>query len=58
MERPAPAEEGVEFVGRFEEQGWSLASEIVPITYVAWLSVFGYSVGDVGTELCPPAGRV
>jgi len=26
----------LEFVGRFEEQGWKLASTIVPITYVAW----------------------
>jgi hypothetical protein len=25
-----------EFVGRFEEHGWKLASAIVPITYVAW----------------------
>jgi hypothetical protein len=25
-----------EFVGRFEEQGWKLASTIVPITYIAW----------------------
>jgi hypothetical protein len=26
----------VEFVGRFEEQGWKLAGAIVPITYIAW----------------------
>jgi Domain of unknown function (DUF4386) len=26
----------LEFVGRFEEQGWKLASGIVPITYIAW----------------------
>jgi hypothetical protein len=26
----------LEFVGRFEEQGWKLASAIVPITYIAW----------------------
>jgi hypothetical protein len=26
----------LEFVGRFEEHGWKLASAIVPITYVAW----------------------
>ena len=26
----------VEFVGRFEEQGWKLASTIIPITYIAW----------------------
>ena len=26
----------LEFVGRFEEQGWRLAGAIVPIAYVAW----------------------
>ncbi len=26
----------LEFVGRFEEQGWKLASAIVPINYIAW----------------------
>jgi len=26
----------VEFVGRFDEQGWRFAGVIVPITYVAW----------------------
>jgi len=26
----------LEFVGRFEEQGWKLASAIVPIAYIAW----------------------
>jgi hypothetical protein len=26
----------LEFVGRFEEQGWRLAGAIVPITYIAW----------------------
>ncbi len=26
----------LEFVGRFEEQGWKLAGAIVPIAYVAW----------------------
>ncbi|MGH8870796.1 MAG: DUF4386 domain-containing protein [Acidimicrobiia bacterium] len=26
----------VEFVGRFEEQGWKLAGTIVPIAYIAW----------------------
>ena len=26
----------LEFVGRFEEQGWKLAGGIVPITYIAW----------------------
>jgi uncharacterized protein DUF4386 len=26
----------LEFVGRFEEQGWKLVSAIVPITYIAW----------------------
>lgn len=26
----------LEFVGRFEEQGWNLAGTIVPITYIAW----------------------
>lgn len=26
----------LEFVGRFEEQGWKLAGVIVPITYIAW----------------------
>jgi hypothetical protein len=26
----------LEFVGRFEEQGWKLASAIIPITYIAW----------------------
>jgi hypothetical protein len=26
----------LEFVGRFEEQGWKLASVIVPIAYIAW----------------------
>jgi hypothetical protein len=26
----------LEFVGRFEEQGWKLAGAIVPITYIAW----------------------
>ncbi len=26
----------LEFVGRFEEQGWNLAGAIVPITYIAW----------------------
>ena len=26
----------LEFVGRFEEQGWKLAGTIVPITYIAW----------------------
>jgi hypothetical protein len=26
----------LEFVGRFEEQGWKLAGAIVPITYMAW----------------------
>ncbi len=26
----------LEFVGRFEEQGWKLAGTSVPITYIAW----------------------
>jgi hypothetical protein len=26
----------LEFVGRFEKQGWKLAGAIVPITYIAW----------------------
>jgi hypothetical protein len=26
----------LEFVGRFEEQGWKLAGATVPITYIAW----------------------
>ena len=26
----------LEFVGRFEEQGWRLAGAIVPMTYIAW----------------------
>jgi hypothetical protein len=26
----------LEFVGRFEEQGWKLAGAIIPITYIAW----------------------
>jgi hypothetical protein len=26
----------LEFVGRFEEQGWKLADAIVPIAYIAW----------------------
>ena len=26
----------VEFVGRFEEQGWKLAGTIVPVAYIAW----------------------
>jgi hypothetical protein len=26
----------LEFVGRFEEQGWKLAGAIVPTTYIAW----------------------
>lgn len=26
----------LEFVGRFEEEGWKLAGAIVPITYIAW----------------------
>jgi hypothetical protein len=26
----------LEFVGRFEEQGWKLAGTIVPIAYIAW----------------------
>ena len=26
----------LEFVGRFEEQGWKLAAAIVPIAYIAW----------------------
>lgn len=26
----------LEFVGRFEEQGWKLAGASVPITYIAW----------------------
>jgi hypothetical protein len=26
----------LEFVGRFEEQGWKLAGVIVPVAYVAW----------------------
>ena len=26
----------LEFVGRFEEQGWKLAGTIVPISYIAW----------------------
>jgi hypothetical protein len=26
----------LEFVGRFEEQGWKLAGAIVPITHIAW----------------------
>ena len=26
----------LEFVGRFEEQGWKLAGRIVPIAYIAW----------------------
>jgi hypothetical protein len=26
----------LEFVGRFEEQGWKFAGAIVPITYIAW----------------------
>jgi hypothetical protein len=25
-----------EFVGRFEESGWSLAGKLTPITYIAW----------------------
>ena len=26
----------LEFVGRFEEEGWTLAGAIVPIAYIAW----------------------
>ncbi len=26
----------LEFVGRFEEQGWRLAGAMVPVTYIAW----------------------
>jgi hypothetical protein len=26
----------LEFVGRFEEQGWKLAGAIVPSAYIAW----------------------
>jgi Domain of unknown function (DUF4386) len=26
----------LEFVGRFEEQGWKLAGAIIPTTYIAW----------------------
>jgi hypothetical protein len=26
----------LEFVGRFEEQGWKLAGTIVPVAYIAW----------------------
>jgi len=26
----------LEFVGRFEENGWKLAGAIVPIAYIAW----------------------
>jgi hypothetical protein len=26
----------LEFVGRFEEQGWKLAGAIVPIAFIAW----------------------
>ena len=26
----------LEFVGRFEEEGWELAGRIVPIAYIAW----------------------
>jgi Domain of unknown function (DUF4386) len=26
----------LEFVGRFEEQGWKLAGTIIPVTYIAW----------------------
>ena len=26
----------LEFVGRFEEQGWKPAGAIIPITYIAW----------------------
>jgi hypothetical protein len=26
----------LEFVGRFEAEGWKLAGAIVPITYIAW----------------------
>ena len=26
----------LEFVGRFEKEGWKLAGVIVPITYIAW----------------------
>jgi hypothetical protein len=26
----------LEFVGRFEEQGWRLVGAIIPITYIAW----------------------
>ncbi len=26
----------LEFVGRFEEQGWRLVGAVIPITYVAW----------------------
>ena len=26
----------LEFVGRFEEQGWKLAEATVPIAYIAW----------------------
>jgi hypothetical protein len=26
----------LEFVGRFEEQGWRFAGAIVPVTYIAW----------------------
>jgi hypothetical protein len=36
----------LEFVGRFEEQGWKLAGTIVPITYVAW-SLWLISTGIV-----------
>jgi hypothetical protein len=26
----------LEFVGRFEEEGWKLVGAIVPIAYIAW----------------------
>jgi hypothetical protein len=26
----------LEFVGRFEEEGWKLAGTLIPITYIAW----------------------
>ena len=38
----------LEFVGRFDEQGWKLASAIVPITCIAWslwLIISGLALG-------------
>jgi hypothetical protein len=36
----------LEFVGRFEQQGWKLAATIVPIAYTAW-SVWLLAAGVV-----------